>query len=336
MTAENPDPMAKALSDDWLLLIHQIPPEPAYLRVKIGRRLQGVGAIALKNSVYVLPAAAGTREDFHWIAKEVEAGGGEATVCEARFVLGQDSRQITARFREARAADYAALEDEARGLVAELMGPIGELRRAQGRKESQRLRRRLADVIALDFHGAPGRPEAEAALLGLEGHLRNREDAMKANRSADEKIESPLAAYQGRTWVTRTDVNVARMACAWLIKRFIDSKAKFRFVAPDHPATEAGEIRFDMFEAEFTHEGDACSFEVLIARLGLNAPGMTALAELIHDLDLKDGKYDRPETEGLDMMLKGIVAAHPRDEERLARSGALLDDLYEGFRSVAT
>jgi len=319
----------------WLLLIHQIPPDPAYLRVKIGRRLQRVGAVALKNSVYVLPATAATREDFHWIAKEVEDGGGEATVCEARFVSEQDARQITARFREARTADYAAVAEEARGLAAELTGAIGEAQRAQGRKDSQRLRRRLAEVTALDFHGAPGRPEAEAVLLGLEGHLRLREGAMSATQTAGETAESRLAAYQGRTWVTRADVHVDRMASAWLIRRFVDPEAKFRFVAPEHHALAAGEIRFDMFEAEFTHEGDACSFEVLMRRLGLGAPGLAPLAELIHDLDLKDGKYDRPETEGLGLMLKGIVTAHARDEERLARSGALLDDLYEAFRSDA-
>ncbi len=327
--------MPEQAQDTWLLLIHQIPPDPAYLRVKIGRRLQRVGAVALKNSVYVLPATAATREDFQWIAKEVEAGGGEATVCEAQFVSGQDSQQITARFRDARAADYAAVADEARGLAAELAGAIGEAQRAQGRKDSQRLRRRLAEVTALDFHGAPGRPEAEAALLGLEGHLRIREGAMMAAQGAGETAESRLAAYQGRTWVTRMDVHVDRMACAWLIRRFIDPRAKFRFVAPEHHAIAPGEIRFDMFEAEFTHEGDACSFEVLLARLGPKDPGLARLAELIHDLDLKDGKYDRPETEGLGLMLKGIVAAHARDEERIARSGALLDDLYEAFRSAA-
>ncbi len=330
--------------ESWLLLIHQIPPEPAYLRVKIGRRLQRVGALALKNSVYVLPPTPSAREDFQWIAKEIEAGGGEATVCEARLLAGQDSAQIQARFREARRADYAALADEARRVAADLAGgqraAPTDAQAGQARKDSARLRRRLAEVVALDFFAAAGRAEAQAALLGLEGHLRVQEAPMAAMEraeslgAADEAAEARRAAYRGRTWVTRADVHVDRMACAWLIRRFVDSGAQFRFVAHEPHVPAEGEVRFDMFEAEFTHEGDRCTFEVLIAHFGLGDRALTRLAELIHDLDLRDGKYDRPETEGLGLMLDGIAAAHPQDEARLGRSGALLDDLYVSFQKM--
>jgi hypothetical protein len=318
----------------WLLLIHHLPPEPAYLRVKIGRRMARVGAVALKNSVYVLPAGSGTEEDFQWIAKEIAAGGGEAHVCEARFLTAAATDELRERFREARTADYQALAEEARGIGAALAEAGGASPWSQARKDSQRLRRRLAEIVTIDFFDAPGRAAAEAALLGMEGRLRPEEGTM-AGASKGSEPNAARAAYRGRTWVTRSDVHVDRMASAWLIRRFVDDQARFRFVADEAAAPAAGELRFDMFEAEFTHEGDNCTFEVLLARMELNDPALVRLGHIVHDLDLRDGKYGGSEVEGLGMLLDGVVGAHTRDEDRLARSGAIFDDLYQAFRTAA-
>src|SRR5881296_500803 len=100
----------------WLLLIHQIPPKPNYLRVKIGRRLQRLGAVAIKNSVYVLPRSDPSFEDFQWVVREIRAGGGDASVCEARFVEGLSDDEIEALFHAAREADYREVTEEARAL----------------------------------------------------------------------------------------------------------------------------------------------------------------------------------------------------------------------------
>ena len=189
-----------------------------------------------------------------------------------------------------------------------------------------RLKARLAQVAAIDFFGADGREAAEGLLLELEGRLH--EEALAEPAAA----ERGLGELKGRTWVTRTGVHVDRIASAWLIRRFIDPEARFKFVPAKGYVPEPGELRFDMFEAEFTHEGDRCTFEVLLGRAGLGEPALRAIAEIVHDIDLKDGKFARPEAEGIRTLIAGICAATGDDEERLARGGAVFEDLYSHFR----
>ena len=322
----------------WLLLIHQIPAEPAYLRVKIGRRLERIGAVAIKNSVYALPAGDAFREDFEWIVREIESGGGEGSVCEARFVEGLSGEKVRALFIEARQHDYAQLAGEARGLLeATQDGPLGEAEQAQARRALVRLKRRLEEVAALDFFSAPGRGEAEAALVALEGRLRAGGRAKDGTGTSGGKAGGgpSKAAYRGRTWVTREGLHFDRIASAWLILRFVDDEARFRFVQPQGYVHQRGEVRFDMFDAEFTHEGDACTFEVLMRRMGLEDPGLRTLAEIVHDLDLKDGKFERPETAGIGALISALTLRHTADDDRLAHGAALFDDLYHWFSSTS-
>jgi len=145
-----------------------------------------------------------------------------------------------------------------------------------------------------------------------------------------ERTPPPLDTVQhrGRTWVTRAGIKVDRMASAWLIRRFIDPEARFKFVPAQGYPPEPRELRFDMFEAEFTHEGDLCTFEVLVQRFGLGDPALRVIAEIVHDVDLKDSKYGRAEAPGIGQLVAGIAAAHADDEERLRRGTALFDDLY--------
>ena len=303
----------------WLLLIHQLPPKPDYFRVKIWRRLQRIGAVAIKNSVYVLPHTEQATEDFQWVRRDIVAGGGEASVCQAAFVDGLSDRQIEALFRAQRDAEYAEL---ARAAV-EVAREGGGERESSG--EVARLERRLAEIVALDHFGAAGRRAAEAAMT----RARDRHKPAGRPRLADVRHALPV---HGRTWVTRGGVHVDRIASAWLIRRFIDPKARFRFVAAQDARTAPDELRFDMFEAEYTHEGDRCTFETLAARFGLIDPGLVVIGELVHDIDCKDGKFGRTETAGLERMIAGIVRRHASDDARLERGAAVLDDLYEAFR----
>jgi hypothetical protein len=305
----------------WLLLVHQIPPRPLYLRAKIRQRLAKVGALALKNAVYVLPDTEDAREDFTWIAQEARAGGGDAFVCAATFVEGVSPKDLVARFRRERDADYEALLAEMRS-VPRKVAPPGEAAAALARAV-----RKLEEIRALDFFGASGRREAEAMI-----HRRERELHDDAARPGRPGRHPKLT---GRVWMTRRGVKVDRIASAWLVRRFVDASARFRFVDPDCAAPRRGELRFDMAGGDFTHEGDRCTFETLLAKTGRSDLGLAALAEVVHDIDLKDGKYGRPETAGIRQVVDGIVAAHTGDEERLARGFALLDDLYTSFRSPA-
>ena len=233
------DSIESAQGAPWLLLIHALPPKPDYLRVKIRRRLQKLGAEQLKNSVYVLPNSEEAHEDFQWLAREIASAGGEAMVCEASFVEG-----IT-----------------------------------------------------------------------------------------NEQVESLFTGERGQVWVTREGVKVDRISSAWLIRRFIDPDARFKFVARGDRGDRSaeGEIRFDMFGGEYTHEGDDCTFETLLKRFELKDPTLRKIGEIVHDIDCKDDKFERPETGGIKALIGGIVAAHQRDEDRLAKGAELLDELYQSL-----
>lgn len=144
----------------------------------------------------------------------------------------------------------------------------------------------------------------------------------------NEEQKRPLRA---RAWVTRAHVQVDRMASAWLIKRFIDPDATFGFTAERHYVPKSGELRFDMYDAEYTHDADRCTFEVLLDLVEKKDAGLHAIAEMVHDLDIKDQKYEREETAGVKQLLAGITASCQRDEDRLERSATLFDDLHRSF-----
>ena len=313
----------------WLLLIHQLPPQPAYFRVKIWRRLQAMGAVAVRGAVYALPLDDQTQEDFRWLVQEIIAGGGEAALCEARFVDGLSDQQVRALFDAARDADYEAIAKEAGALADELAAQPEK--RAESQRQLARLRRQLTQVVGIDFFGANARQAAEAALATLDGRLARPE----FDRHAEQTMinEEGLRGLHGRTWVTREGVHVDRIASAWLIRRFVDPEPTFKFVPSKGYVPQPGELRFDMYEAEFTHEGDRCTFEVLVERAGLDDPAVRTIGEIVHEIDLKDGKFGREETAGVAGLIGGIVLAHPDDEQRLARGAAVLDDLYQHFRN---
>src|SRR5258708_24679777 len=313
----------------WLLLIHQIPPTPAYFRAKVGRRLQKLGAVPIKNSVYVLPFGEQSQEDFQWLLREIVGEGGEATLCKATFVEGLRADQIEMLFQTVRDADYAAVAEEARELLGELPSKLGRTdeRRPGLEEDLARLRKRMVEVAAIDFFSASGRVAAEAALDALERRLRKNEPAPAEPKPTALRPEDHLA----RVWVTRKNVHVDRIASAWLIRRFVDPEARFKFVPGQGYSAAEGELTFDMYEGSFTHVGDACTFETLIQRFALKESGLSAIAEIVHDIDVKDGKFSRSEAPGVAALIAGIAVAHREDERRLEVGGAMLDALLELF-----
>jgi hypothetical protein len=309
--------------------MHQLPPKPDYFRVKIWRRLQRMGAVAIKSSVYALPRTDQTTEQFQWILREIVAGGGEGSVCEAAFLDGLSDAQIEALFRGAREADYAAVSEE----IDELLRRAPSARALEDPVRSEletavvRLGRRLTEIAAIDFLSTPARQVAASALERLEARVRP---------SPDRRPKASTAAARpgaNHLWVTRRGVYIDRIASAWLIRRFIDRRARFRFVeeGPDGYLPRAGEVRFDMFAGEYTHEGDRCTFETLLARFGLDQPGLLAIGEMVHDIDLRDGRFGRPETAGLERLIDGIARRNARDEDRITRGAAVLEEFYAAF-----
>jgi hypothetical protein len=326
------EPVSKQGEPGWLLLIHQIPPKPNYLRVKIWRRLQGLGAVAVKNSVYVLPRSEQAREDLQWVSREIAEGGGEASICEARFVDGLSDKEVVAMFHAARNADYSEIAGAARRLLKGL-GRVAALKGHERHRAAAalvRLKRRNAEVASIDFLDARGRQAVDRMLGEVEARL----TAVKRDRRSSST--SSQVPSQGRAWVTRKGIFVDRMASAWLIRRFIDPEARFKFVPSKGYLPRPGETRFDMFDAEYTHRGDRCTFEVLLGEFRLGEPALSAVAEVVHDIDLKDSKYKRPETAGIERLLAGVALTHRDDPARLATGAAVFDALYEGFKRTSS
>jgi hypothetical protein len=300
--------MVAAKRSSWLLFIHQLPQKPDYLRVKVARRLRALGARPIKNSVYVLPHSDSAAAALERLVKEVSREGGEASLCQARFVAGRSDADIAALFFKAWGAEYVAIAKAAEKLRGQTTPP----------RSMRALQARLARLTAVDRLGVPARAAAEAALERL---------------ASGDEAPAPASppSYRGRTWVTRRGVLIDRMASAWLIRRFVDKQARFRFVAPGGYEPAAGEIRFDMAGGEFTHEGDRCTFEVLAGRFAAADLSLRQIAEIVHDIDLEDGKFGRAEAEGIGRAISGLAQSTADDRLRLEKSAALFESLYASF-----
>ncbi len=306
----------------WLLMIHQLPAKPAYGRVKVGRKLQALGAIAVKNAVHALPVNAATVPAFRTLAAEIVESGGEAFVCESRFTDGLTDAEVRQLFDASRDADYDELIAEAQALLKATELSATDVRR---------IRRRREEISKIDFFGARGRQGADVALADLDRRLMRHEDVSR--RDAAPRLKR--SQLKKRTWVTRRDVHIDRIASAWLIQRFIDPAGIIKFVDSKTYKPVTGELRFDMANAEYTHEGDRCTFETLLRHAGLESnPALRAIGEIVHDLDIEDGRYERPETAGLAAMISGVCAAAKSDDQRIKLCSASLDQFYAHFKKA--
>jgi hypothetical protein len=185
---------------------------------------QGLGAISVKNSVYVLPASEQTLEDLQWLLREIEEGGGEGMICQAHLVDGLTDQELRALFDAARDAEYEAIAKELRTIVATLNreGKTSPEERSEPKSHLARLRRRVTDVNAIDFFSATGAMTVAALLSDLEALFAA---VPVDDATANEPGAPNLKSLVGKTWVTRRGVHVDRIACAWLIRRFIDRGA---------------------------------------------------------------------------------------------------------------
>lgn len=320
---------------EWILLIHQLPPKPTNLRVRTWRKLQKFGAVSIKNSVYVLPFNEKTHEDFQWLKQEIEEESGEATVFRAGAVEGATDDEIINEFRKARDEDYARLTAELGGLSGAIReqkrgGHLSHGRLSNHEAELDKLHAELERAVSTDFFNAKGRTAAQAAYERCRKALRASQSSDTTGAtSADAKKGASLdrARYQGRRWVTRRNLHIDRLASAWLIKHFIDNRSRFYFVAEGE--TVEGGIPFDMFDAEFTHHGEDCTFETIIMRFGLSEDrGLREIAEIVHDIDLKDDKFHRLEATGLNATVRGISKLLKDDRKLLQQCGVIFDGLY--------
>jgi hypothetical protein len=274
--------------------------------------------------VYVLPDSPGGREDFEWLRTEITSAGGEVSIFTASSVDAWNDDALVEAFRRARQEAYAALADD---LEARARAKGSHTRRratkaADPRRTLAAFRDRLAAIQAIDFFGAPGRER----VLKLLAELEERETAPGKGDGGDVRHAS-TAEHRRRLWVTRPSPGVDRMSSAWLIRTFIDPDARFGFVADRH-AAPANALPFDMFGVEFTHRDQRCTFEVLRDAFGLTDPALTRIGAIVHDLDLRDGRFGAPEAATVGLLVEGVRRAHEDDEARLASGMALFDALF--------
>jgi hypothetical protein len=314
----------------WLLLVHQLPPRPSNLRVKTWRRLQDLGAIALKHSVYVLPNSDPCREDFEWIKSEIQTMRGEATVFAADSIDTFSNDEVAAAFRRAREGDYTALERDADALVASATRRAArQPSRQRLARRSRQLRDRLTAIDAIAFFPPPNRDAAAASVARVE---RLAGGAAAAGPPAADRLDA--ARFQRRVWVTRPRPGIDRMSSAWLIRRFIDLKARFAFA--DTPPSSGAAIPFDMYAVEFSHSDHGCTFETLVARFGLASAPVDRIAHIVHDLDLTETRYDAPEAPAFAHLVDGLRQMHADDAELLDHGMGMFEALYRSFASGAS
>jgi len=296
------------LSAPWLLLVFSLPASRASARVEVWRKLQRCGALALRSSGYVLPHTPANQEKLEWLAASIRNYKGEASVAQVHSFDDLPEKRLRQLFLEARSQDYESLLRELRKLLA-----FTPARRPSGRLS--RLRRRFQEIRAIDFFDDPLRGQVETLLARAD----TPEKAQVGRGKARE--------YLNQLWITRPRPGIDRVSSAWLIRRFIDAKARFLF--GDDPGLHPEAIPFDMFVAHgFGHRGEDCSFETLVKHFALRDPRVKRIAQIIHDADLGDEKFGRIEGRGLDQVLHGWAEQGVPDEELLTRGMELIEGLY--------
>ena len=304
-----------------LLLLVGVPPRPSSLRVRVWRRLRSLGAVPLKRSAYLLPDTAERYEDFQWLAQEIERDGGEATLIRVQQIENVTPAEVLRLFHDARDQDYQHLAARYRKVLQELDRAKSEAARGRLRDQVARLAKDHQRARDIDFFDAPGGAE-----------VRRLEEAitMRTRRPESPRREPPatldVTKLRGRRWVTRPRPHVDRIASAWLIKRFIDADAVFVFAPPAEFPPDA--VPFDAPGVELTHHGEDCTFETLIKRARLRDRRLARLAEVVHEADLRDGKYPHEEARGIDVAIRALLAASPDDQHVLTQGMSLFEGLY--------
>jgi hypothetical protein len=320
LTASNRKKPAPLSSDRaWLLLLFRLPATLKTARVALWRKLQKSGAIQIKTSTYLLPDRPTQYELFQWLAKQVIDYGGDSTLIRAQQIEGLPDPKIVALFNAVRDDDYAALAQGAR----KLSPPRAEAKDKRFAGELEKLRRDFRAIREIDFFAAPKAHVVESLLARLETPLR-------AKAPAAARLKP--GPFQRRIWVTRTRPEIDRVACAWLIRRFIDPKASFEFAAQFDSIR--GAIPFDYAQGEFSHHGEDCTFETLLGRFGISDKALRQIGKMVHDADLEDGKFQRAECLGLDRIFKGWAKSGAPDDEILERGAACFDGLYQFLRRL--
>jgi len=303
-----------------ILLLVGVPPTPSSLRVRVWRRLRSLGAVPLKRSAYLLPDTPERYEDFQWLAQEIEREGGEATLIRIQQIENISPENVQRLLHEPRDHDYRQLAARYRKVLQSL-DKKPAVKGARLPEELAHLAREHQRIRDIDYFDAPSGAEVRRLEEVIAMRTRRQEPVHR-----EERRPLDLAGLRGRRWVTRPRPHIDRIASAWLIKRFIDPDAEFLFASPAEFPKDA--IPFDAPGVELSHQGEDCTFETLVKRARLRDRRLVRLAEIVHEADLRDGKYPHEEARGIDVAVRALLAASPDDRQVLAQGMTLFEGLY--------
>lgn len=311
----------------WILLLYQLPTKAETERVRFWRALQKLGSVSIKNSVSAFPDLPLFQKTVLELAAQIQESGGDAIVTQGNFLFGLKPESLAQTYNAQLDVEYKILAQEIRKAVKDI--PRNPTANELMRWEHKRTKftSQFNALSARSLAPLDGIIQCQDSLSEFEKKLKPSKISKQASRAISQKPPT------GGTWVTRKDPHVDRLASAWLIKRRIDPEAKFLFVDINKYKKQPGHLRYDVYDGEFSHIGDLCTFEVLARHFKLKSSDVRILAEVIHDLDIGDQKYNRPETEGIRMALEGIARAYKDDHERSDAAMNLLDSLVLSFRS---
>lgn len=284
------------------------------------RRLRRAGAVAPKPGLYVLPSNDACLEAVQWLAQEARTEGADPLVLHVDAFEGLTEAQLVSLFHAARREDYAALTARAEEVERQTTASP-DLRASGLRGTLEALRTEYRQVLRIDHFASP-----EGKQLGA--RLESLAETLAGARVTPSVKRVKARDYRGRRWVTRPRPFVDRLACAWLIRRFINPDAAIRYAE----VTYEGEVAFDTPDGEFTHLGNRCTFEVMVEAFGLRRRGLAPLAEIVHDIDLHDGRYARPEGSGLEAVLDGWLATGMSDVDLEAAGLILFDGMFASLQ----
>jgi hypothetical protein len=305
------------ISTSWLLLLYGLPTRRGTARVNLWRKLKMFGALPFKTSAYILPDEPLHHERFQWLAKQIQDQGGEATLIGAAKIEGLSNNQIVHQFNEARTAEYKQLSNEIQKNLKKHLNPDSTI------VEFQKFQKRFKSIHQIDYFHAPAGQDTQMLLHRLERRKAPQTRAGIAPKLNREK-------FLNKTWITRPRPGIDRAGSAWLIRKFIDPKAKFIFGMEPERYPEA--LAFDMFNVEFSHHGEDCTFETLVKRFDISDKAVLKMAEMVHDADLEDNKFQRCECIGINGVLGGWAKSGMSDYELLVKGIECFEGLYKESR----
>jgi len=321
----------KGIEKGWLIFFYSVPSRPVSSRMKIWRKLSKAGAVQLKGAVYILPMQEDHYEFFQWLVSEVALMGGDAAFTKVSAIETMKDDDIRNLFNAQRAVDYQVLEKDLGNIELKLNSlkkGSGSLDMKNLPEQLMRISKNCDEIGKKDFFSCKAGAELRRRIGSLNAMIDNL-SGIRADIKPAMIQSRKISDYQGRRWLCRKRPFVDRMASAWLIRRFIDNKAVFEFSNEKTPGLIAGNtVTFDMSEGEFTHQGELCTFEVILRSFGLKDRELREIAEIVHDLDMKDDRFKRVEAKGIEIILHGIRRAEADDHDALEKGMAVFEMLY--------